>query len=83
MTSRSKKDQVVKPSHYTRGEGRQTWDQISEMIGYEQDVGYMRGNVIKYLARFDKKNPSDQGQAVLKARQYLDRLITLVSKGQG
>jgi len=83
MTSRSKKDQVVEPSHYTSGEGRQTWDQISEMIGYEQDIGYMRGNVIKYLARFDKKNPDDPVQDLLKARQYLDRLITLVSKGQG
>jgi hypothetical protein len=83
MTTSRSKDQVVEPSHYTSNKGRQTWDQISEILGYEQDVGYMRGNVIKYLARFDKKNPEDPVQDLLKARQYLDRLIAVVSKGQG
>ena len=49
----------------------------------KNEIGFALGNVIKYLARFDKKNPEDPVQDLLKARQYLDRLITVVSKGQG
>ena len=45
----------------------QTWDYITA-----NDIGYMEGNVIKYVTRWkDKGGLKD----LLKAKHYLDKLI--------
>lgn len=45
----------------------QTWDFI-----HANDIGFLAGNVIKYMARYKKK---DGLKDLQKARHYLDKLI--------
>lgn len=58
-------DQVQHPEHYTKG--IECWDYI-----VSQGLGFLEGNVIKYVTRYRHKNGL---QDLLKARQYLERLI--------
>jgi hypothetical protein len=61
----------VSPLHYRKGE-IQPWDFITS-----QGMSFLEGNVVKYLTRYKHKN----GVADLKkARTYLDKLISEVSK---
>ena len=60
-------DPVQNPAHYTQGK-IEVWDFIAD-----QDLGFLAGNVIKYVCRYRHKgNPK---QDLLKARAYLDKLI--------
>lgn len=60
-------DPVKHPAHYTQGK-IEVWDFI-----VDQRLGYLAGNVIKYVCRHEHKgNPL---QDLQKARAYLDRLI--------
>jgi hypothetical protein len=59
-------DRQVAGDHYKKLE-IQTWDYITA-----NDIGYMEGNVIKYVTRWkDKGGLKD----LLKAKHYLDKLI--------
>ena len=59
-------DRQVGGDHYKKLE-IQTWDYITA-----NDIGYMEGNVIKYVTRWkDKGGLKD----LLKAKHYLDKLI--------
>jgi hypothetical protein len=44
----------------------------------EEFEGYLRGNVIKYIARYKDKNGIED---VYKARHYLERLTELLENG--
>jgi hypothetical protein len=44
----------------------------------EQFEGYLRGNVIKYIARYKDKNGIED---VYKARHYLERLTEHLERG--
>lgn len=64
-------DNVYHPPHYTHGE-IECIDAIESMLG-DGFKAYLRGNVMKYLWRYDMKGkPIEDLQ---KARWYLDRLI--------
>lgn len=52
--------------HY-KGFDIQTWDFI-----LDHEMGYLEGNVIKYVDRYKRKNGLEDLQ---KARHYLDKLI--------
>lgn len=53
----------------------QPWDFMQAVMSEEQFEGYLRGNVIKYIARY----PDKGGQVDLeKCRHYLDKLIEIV-----
>ena len=59
-------DRQVEGDHYKKLE-IQTWDYITA-----NNIGYMEGNVIKYVTRWkDKGGLKD----LLKAKHYLDKLI--------
>lgn len=59
-------DELIKhPPHYTRG--IECWDYV-----VSQGLGFLEGNVIKYVTRYRHKNGLED---LLKARQYLERLI--------
>lgn len=60
-------DQVDHPRHYTRGR-IEVWDFI-----VDQRMGFLAGNVIKYLCRAGHKG--DKLTDLKKARAYLDKLI--------
>lgn len=59
-------DNVNHPSHYTTG-GIECIDAMKASMTSEAFLGYLKGNIQKYLWRYEKK-----------ARWYLDRLIAQV-----
>lgn len=68
----SKHDQVNSPSHYASG-GVECIDAIKGSMSREAFLGYLKGNVQKYMWRYEKKvNPAED---LKKARWYLERLI--------
>ena len=63
-------DMVNHPSHYM---GKiEVIDYIDDKLTYEQFEGYLAGNVIKYISRYQKKNGTED---LCKAQWYLDKLI--------
>jgi hypothetical protein len=50
----------------------QTWDYIAA-----NDIGYLAGNVIKYVSRYKNKNGVED---LKKAQHYLAKLIEVESK---
>ena len=57
--------------HYTRL-AVQPWDAMRAWLSPEAYGGFLRGNAIKYLARYDHKGGVEDLE---KARHYLDALI--------
>lgn len=53
----------------------QPWDAMKAWMSHEEFAGFLRGNVIKYIARYKDKGGLDDLQ---KARHYLDKLIEIV-----
>jgi len=66
---------VNQPKHYAFGE-IECWDYIKDLLG-ESYVAYCRGNVVKYVHRYDHKHADivDQIKDLKKARKYLDEMI--------
>jgi predicted HAD superfamily phosphohydrolase len=65
-------DPVNQPSHYKQG-NRETIEVIKDYMTDDEFVGYLKGNVIKYVGRFKfKGNPL---QDLKKASWYLNKLI--------
>lgn len=60
---------------YYRDKDVQPWDAMKSWMTPEQFEGYLRGNVIKYLARYPEKGG---GLDLLKARHYLEKLLVEV-----
>ena len=56
------------PTHYKQG--IETWDYI-----VSQDLGYLEGNIIKYITRAGKKENESKLDDLLKAKAYLTKLI--------
>ena len=65
-------EEVESPKHYNAG-GIECIDAIKSSMSHEAFLGYLKGNVQKYMWRYEKKaNPSED---LKKARWYLDKLI--------
>lgn len=65
-------DPVNNPSHYTDG-NIEVIDFIEDKLNLEEFRGFLKGNVIKYVVRADKKvNPKEDMQ---KGEWYLKKLI--------
>ena len=62
---------TINPDHYKTG-GIKTIDFIKAKLTGEQFKGYLVGNVLKYLSRFEHKAGEDD---LKKARWYLNRLL--------
>ena len=62
-------DNVNHPSHYNSGK--------IEVIDYieDQNLGFHLGNVVKYISRAGKKDPSTEKEDLEKAKWYLERYI--------
>ena len=67
---RKKIDNVNHPNHYLGNV--EVIDYIEDKLTAEQFEGYLVGNVIKYLSRYQKKNGLEDLQ---KGRWYLNKLI--------
>jgi hypothetical protein len=59
------------PPHY-KNQKIQPIQYLNVSMPEQQFIGFLRGNVIKYVSRYDKKNGLDD---LKKARIYLDWLI--------
>lgn len=63
----------VAGEHYT-SKSVQPWQAMESWMSEEQFKGFLRGNVIKYVARYDEKGGKTDLQ---KAKHYLDKLIEM------
>lgn len=67
-------DPVTRPEHYTSGD-IECIDAIREVLGRDAFLGYLRGQVLKYCWRADKKG--NVVQDLRKAKWYLDLEIAV------
>ena len=79
-----KEDMVNHPPHYKKGD-MEAIDVIELVVsgqrtGDQGFVGYLLGNIMKYLLRFPHKGKPIED--LNKARWYLDKIISVVSKQQ-
>ena len=58
---------VEHPKHYNNG--IEMWD-----YAYSHNLDFFEGNIVKYVTRWKHKNGVED---LLKAKQYLDKLIEL------
>ena len=65
-------------NHYDVG-GIATIDFIKAKMSHDEYVGFLKGNVFKYIARSGYKTDVTAISDLKKAQVYLDWLITLVS----
>ena len=65
-------DNVSCPSHYNQGE-IECIEGIKASLSTEAFHGYLKGNIQKYIWRYEAKN--EPIEDLRKARWYLDRLI--------
>lgn len=66
---------VNSPSHYTQG-GMETIEVIEAKLSPEEFTGYLRGNIIKYITRYNLKGKPVED--LRKAGWYLKRLEAAV-----
>lgn len=69
-----KNDPVNHPAHYTSGK-----IEVADFID-DQKFNYRIGNVVKYLSRYGKKDPTKKLEDLKKAEWYLQREIQIVEK---
>ena len=70
-------DSVNHPSHYTSG-GVECIEAIESSMTLEAFKGYLKGNCIKYLYRYEKKQ--NRSEDLKKCRWYLEKLISIVEE---
>jgi len=70
------KDNVNNPTHYGTG-NIECIEYIEDFLKREEFIGYLRGNIAKYMHRWRYKNGLED---LHKARWYLDKLIKEAEK---
>ena len=75
---RDNDDNVNHPSHYTQGEV-ECIDGIRSALGHEKFVGYLWGNAMKYVWRWEHKGMVED---LRKAMWYIERLIEEVEDAE-
>ena len=74
----SKKEDVVNsPNHYTNG-SIECIQGIQASMSEEAFAGYLKGNCLKYLWRYETKHPDDPLQDLQKAQWYLAKLLNVL-----
>lgn len=64
------------PSHYT-GFDIQPWEAMESWMTKDEFIGFLRGNIIKYLARAPHKGGVEDYR---KAKHYLDKLLSFLAE---
>lgn len=62
------------PAHYVLEDGSDSMDVVAKILGREQFKGFLRGNALKYLIRYELKGGTDD---LFKAMDYIERLVNL------
>lgn len=76
LLAENRMDNVNNPAHYGKG-SIECIDYIEDFLTEEEYIGYLRGNIAKYLHRWRYKNKQED---LLKSQWYLARLIKLTGK---
>ena len=76
----SKANQMQVAGNHYKEAGVQPW-QVIDTWPVEQQIGFHRGNALKYLMRMGSKD--ERLQEIKKARHYLDKLIEVLEKKNG
>lgn len=63
---------TTKPDYYKDSKGKDLIAEMTERYSKEAYIGFCRGNIEKYVRRFDGKNGIEDLE---KAKEYIDRLI--------
>jgi hypothetical protein len=72
----TKADNVNHPAHY--GQGKiECIDYLEDFLTHEEFIGYLRGNIAKYLHRWRYKNGMED---LKKSQWYLERLVKTMNK---
>lgn len=66
-----KPNNPVNPNHYAVG-GIQPYEYMKAKMSQDQYEGFLLGNVIKYVSRYNHKNGLEDLE---KAQWYLDKLV--------
>ena len=69
---------VEHPAHYRRIHKPETWDWIREGMSDDQFLGFLKGNVYKYMHRYDRKGGVEDLE---KAKEYIIKLILVEDEG--
>lgn len=69
-------DNVVHPNHYVKG-GIECIQAIKASLSLEGFLGYCKGNVIKYLWRYEDKGHEED---LKKAEQYIRFMIDAIEE---
>ena len=69
-------DPVNHPSHYTQGMV-ECIDAIQSSMSFEAFTGYLKGNVLKYLWRYQNKGKALED--LQKAQWYLNKLTEVIA----
>lgn len=70
----------ITPAHYVLEDGSDSMDLIAKILGQEQFKGFLRGNALKYLIRYEQKGGVDD---LRKALDYIGRLASLEDEPVG
>jgi|TARA_R110000850_G_scaffold192197_1_gene319125 hypothetical protein len=65
----------INPDHYTKGIDVQEFN-------FSHNRNHLAGTCIKYLVRYDVKNPVDPLEDLYKCKQCLEKLITLTESNK-
>lgn len=68
---------MTTPEHYKHG--IEPIEVMKKNMSKEQYIGFLRGNVIKYILRYDHK---DGEKDIVKAIDYAERLLNAVREGK-
>ena len=76
----SKAHQMQEAGNDYKGAGVHPW-QVIDTWPVEQQIGFHRGNALKYLMRIGSKD--EELQEIKKAHHYLTKLIEVMEKADG
>lgn len=66
---------MIKPDYYAGQDGKDLFDRFEDgLLPREETIGFYKGNIIKYVTRFEQKNGVEDLE---KAVTYLERLKKL------
>ncbi len=71
-------DDPINPSHYKRYR-LEMIDNMQNSMTHDEFIGYLKGNIMKYISRFQDKNGLTD---IKKAQWYLKKLAEVVADGE-
>ena len=74
-------DEINSPVHYNTG-SMETINLIREGMSNDEFLGYLKGNVLKYICRYRHKHKENPVKDLMKARWYIEKLISIMREKQ-